>query len=267
MTATKSGGQTTKPGGPSFAALSQRVGYSRQARTVCLLLAFGFEPALHAQQKPPQPNPPTRVLPTVPTYSFAFEREGLAVHAYTIVVAQDGSGRYAGEEITPPSRATDPPSAPQPFGREFAVSPATAKKIATLAHSLHNFNVSCASKAKNIADTGKKRLSYAGPDGQGSCDYNYSENKDVQALTEVFEGLAETMDMGRHLDFLHRYDRLGLDDAITSFAQEVADGRALEVGTITPSLTSLAADPEVMQRVRNRAKTLLTLAPPDSESR
>jgi hypothetical protein len=226
---------------------------------VALLLSVALGPALHAQQK--QPDPPAKALPAIPTFSFSFEREGLPVHTYLIVVAQDGSGRYAGEEISHPGRATDPPSAPQPFSREFTVSQPTARKIATLAHDLHNFNVTCASKAKNIADTGKKRLTYQGPDGQGSCDYNYSENKNVQALTDIFQGLAETMDMGRHLDFLHRYDRLGLDEAISILAQEVTESRALEVGTIAPSLRSLAADPEVMQRVRTRAKTLLTDAP------
>jgi hypothetical protein len=202
----------------------------------------------------------------MPTFTFSFERDGLPVHVYSIVVGQDGSGRYTGEEIAQHAHATDPLPTPQPFSREFRVSPPTAKKIATLAHDLHNFAITCASKAKNIADTGKKRLSYLGPDGQGSCDYNYSENKSVQSLTEIFQGLAETMDTGRRLDFLHRYDRLGLDDAISSLAQEVTDGRALEVGTIAPSLRSLAGDQEVMQRVRTRAKTLLLQVPEGVES-
>ena len=110
---------------------------------------------------------------------------------------------------------------------------------------------------KNIADTGTKTLTYTGADATGSCTYNYTENKDVQALTDIFQALAETMDIGRQLDHLHRYDRLGLDEAMTSLAQEVASGRALEVGTIAPSLNSIAADGQVMERVRTKAKTLL----------
>jgi hypothetical protein len=236
-------------------------------RSAVLLLAAAAVPALCAQEKPPQLDPPAKALPAIPTFAFSFERQGLPVPTYTIVIAGDGSGQYAGTEIALSARSTDPPAASRPFGTKFNISPPTAKKIATLAHDLHNFTITCASKAKNIADTGKKRLSYLGPDGQGSCDYNYSENKDVQALTGIFQGLAETMDMGRHLDFLHRYDRLGLDEAISSFAQEVTDGRALEVGTIAPTLRSIAADAEVMQRVRNRAKTLLASVPADAETR
>jgi hypothetical protein len=233
---------------------------------VILLRTLALLPALHAQQ-PGQAVPSTSPLPSIPTYSFSFERDGLPVPTYIVVIARDGSGRYAGTEVTLPARASDPAPAPQPFGREFNVTPATAGKIAELAHGLHNFSVTCASKAKNIADTGRKRLTYLGPDGRGSCDYNYTENKNVQALTDIFQGVAETMDQGRRLDFLHRYDRLGLDDAIAFLAQEVSSGRALEIGIIAPSLHAIAEDEEVMQRVRARASSLLALTPADTASR
>ena len=118
-----------------------------------------------------------------------------------------------------------------------------------------------AGKAKNIADTGTKLLTYTGPDGAGSCTYNYTENKDVQALTDTFEAIAETMDRGRELDHLRRFDRLGLDAAITFLAQEVSEGRALELGTIATSLRSITANPELIQRVRMRASKLLELIP------
>ena len=69
------------------------------------------------------------------------------------------------------------------------------------------------------------------------------------------------MDEGRTIDHLHRYDRLGLDAELESFSREVSEGRALELGTIAPTLRSIADDPDVMQRVRTRASALLTLVP------
>jgi hypothetical protein len=63
------------------------------------------------------------------------------------------------------------------------------------------------------------------------------------------------------LDRLHRYDRLGLDAAMTFLAQEVSAGHALEVGTIAASLRSITADPDVMERVRTRAGALLAQIP------
>jgi hypothetical protein len=80
----------------------------------------------------------------------------------------------------------------------------------------------------------------------------------------LLRGIAETMDEGRELDRLHRYDRLGLDDAMASLTEEVSNGSAREVGTIAPSLRAIAADAEVLQRVRARAAALLNLIPPDA---
>jgi hypothetical protein len=94
-----------------------------------------------------------------------------------------------------------------------------------------------------------------------ACTYNYTENKDVQALTNIFEGIAETMDEGRTLEHLHRYDRLGLDAAMSFLTQEVSAGRALELGTIAPALRSIAQDADLMQRVRMQARALLSLVP------
>jgi hypothetical protein len=41
---------------------------------------------------------------------------------------------------------------------------------------------------------------------------------------------------------------------------EVEEKRALEIGNITSSLTSIVADDALMQKVRERAATLLALA-------
>ena len=54
---------------------------------------------------------------------------------------------------------------------------------------------------------------------RGSCVYNYSDNKNVALLTDTFLGIAFTLDEGRKLDFLHRYDRLGLDAEMTTFGE------------------------------------------------
>lgn len=199
---------------------------------------------------------------------FAFERQGLPVPKFKLTIHDDGSAVYEGEEVLSVAGAApataDPP---RPFRSQVQISLATAGRIFELSNKLDRFNTTCGSKVKNIADTGTKTLSYAAPDGAGTCTYNYSENKDVQALTEIFEGIAETMDQGRRLDYLRRFDRLGLDDAIAFLAQEVSSGRALEVGTIAASLRSIAEDADVMQRVRARARALLAQVVPGDGAR
>jgi hypothetical protein len=198
--------------------------------------------------------------------SFQFERVGLAVPRYTIEIREDGKGRYqADESEAAPNQASSSSSAVRYVGgkhidRAMTVSAATAAKIFKMARSLDYFNAACASKAKNIADTGKKTLSYIGTDGKGSCVYNYSENKSVSALTDMFIAMAFTMDEGRRLEFFHRYDRLGLDAEMTALAHEAQQGRAVELGTIAQTLDAIAGDMALMQRVRLRAARMLEQA-------
>jgi hypothetical protein len=208
-----------------------------------------------------QTNSPAPAAAATPEVSFQFERAGLPVPKFTIVVHEDGTGTYRGEEapVSGGARAAalQPATPGRPIDRSIKLSAPTVEMIFKTARSLDHFNVPCASKAKNIADTGKKTLSYSGQDGQGSCVYNYSENKSVAQLTETFQAIAFTMDEGRKLDFLHRFDRLGLYSEMDVLIHEVQEKRALEVGNIAPSLTAIVADEALMQKVRERAAKLL----------
>ncbi len=204
-------------------------------------------------------DPPIQTQPEV---SFQFDRPGLAVPRFTLRVQEDGTGSYQADEVAGSSsnasmrvEATE-----KHVDRALTLTPGTVKKIFTAARALDHFNVECASKAKNIADTGKKTLSYVGADGRGSCVYNYSENKNVQILTDTFLAIAFTLDEGRKLEFLHRYDRLGLDAETITLVEEVDAGHAIELETISPTLTAIAGDTAVMQRVRLRAAKLLEQA-------
>ena len=221
-----------------------------------VLLLAAMATSCAAQTAAPASAPSAR-----PEVSFNFERPGLLVPKYTIVVHEDGTGTYKAEEApvsggssamgvrgTSPGRTID---------RPMKFAPSTADTIFKTARSLDFFNITCPSKAKNIADTGKKTLSYSGPDGHGSCTYNYSENKSVTQLTEMFQAIAFTMDEGRKLDFLHRFDRLGLYSEMDTLIHEVEEKRAMELENIASSLTAIVADEALIQRVREKAAKLL----------
>lgn len=197
-----------------------------------------------------------------PEVSFQFERIGLPVPRFTIIVHEDGSGTYQAQlaAVSAGPGVGQPPASGPPINRPLKLRSSTTQTIFKTAHSLDRFNIECASKAKNIADTGKKTLSYKGADGQGSCLYNYSENKSVAQLTEMFQAIAFTMDEGRKLEFLHRFDRLGLYSEMDSLDHEVQQKRALELGNIAPALRSIIADEALMQKVRERAAHLLAMS-------
>jgi len=204
-------------------------------------------------------EPPTSAsAKTLAEVTFQFDRTGLPVPRFTLRVREDGTGNYQADQVEIAATATSMRGqAAQHIDRSINISRETVAKIFKETRALNYFNIECASKAKNIADTGKKTVSYSGSDGSGSCVYNYSENKKVGTLTDTLLAIAYTLDEGRKLEFLHRYDRLGLDAEMISFAEEVDAGRALELGTISPTLAAIADDTALIQRVRLRAQKML----------
>ena len=204
-------------------------------------------------------EPPTAIPAKTPAeVTFQFDRTGLPVPRFTLRLREDGTGRYDADQgeipATPNSMRGQ---AAQHIDQSIILTSTIVSKIFKAARSLNHFNIECASKLKNIADTGKKTLTYVGADGSGSCLYNFSENKSVDMLTSTFLAIAYTIDEGRRLAFLHRYDRLGLDAEMISFGQELDAGRALELGTISPTLAAIADDNALIQRVRLKAQKML----------
>jgi hypothetical protein len=209
-----------------------------------------------AQQTAPQP-----AVASAAVVSFEFDRPGLPVPHFVLAIHEDGSGTYQADEEE--RRSAD--SALQLVSRKHIerglnVSQGMVEKIFKSARMLNRFNMVCASKAKNIADTGKKTFTYSGADGSGTCTYNYSEDKSVATLGDTFFAIANTMDIGRKLEFERRFDRLGLDAELISLEHAVEEKDALELGSISSILNVIASDGDLMQRARLRAAKLLQQA-------
>jgi hypothetical protein len=220
-----------------------------------------------------QQEPATATLAGKPaTVRFEYSRPGLPVPNFTLEVDEEGHGRYQATEVlaVSPKFAQYAGVASQqetkPVDRTLEVSRGTLETIFRTTRTLNGFNISCASKAKNIANTGDKVLTYKSADGTGRCAYNYTENKNVDLLTNIFEGIAATLDQGRKLDFDHRYDRLGLDEDMNILAKGVEEKRVLELGNIFATLSSIADDTAIMQRVRQRASSLMEQAKQTTEA-
>ncbi len=225
-----------------------------------LLLLSASAGAQTSAQTPAQtPAPsPTPLAPAL--IRFQFDRPGLPTPRFRMEIREDGQGTYHAEPA-PPSNPTgtrvslEPPT--KIVDQTFQISPTLAAKIYRQAQAARQFRIACASRAKNVADTGSKTLTFEGPEGTSACTYNYTEKKEIAALTDIFLAIGATLDEGRRIEFMHRYDRLGLDAEVGQFEHTVADGRALGLSAIAPILQALVDDGELMQRVRQRAARLL----------
>ena len=195
---------------------------------------------------------------------FHFVRPGLPVPEFTFNLNPDGSGTYTASYVSSAPTSKYAPaysgvasSPPVQTTRPITLSPKTTTLLFERVRDPYGIRAGCESKVKNIADTGKKTITYTSAQGSSHCSYNYTENKSVAAMTDTFQGIAETLDEGRMIEQQHRYDRLGLDHQLSILSDNLRDGRALEVSTIAQVLQSLCDDAQVMDRVRKRAAGLL----------
>jgi hypothetical protein len=193
---------------------------------------------------------------------FTYENPKLQPAKYVVTVGEDGTGHFRSEGGGPASN--DPGNMPaDPQDGPIHISKALREGMFTVARKNKLFAIRCDDGAKNIAFQGTKTLQYEGPEGQGSCTFNWSKNPQIDKLTDQFESIAATLEEGNKLERQYEHGRLSLDTELELLEQMVQDGRAIEVENIAQILQKLAGDEAVLQRVQRRARALLALAKSD----
>jgi hypothetical protein len=191
-------------------------------------------------------------------FEVEYTNPGLTPAHWVLTLNPDGSGHFHSE------RGDAPHDPAQGFeaanvDRDIQVSAEYAGRVFATARQHKLFNTACESHMK-VAFQGWKKLSYRGPDGAGSCTFNYAKEKDVQELGESLVAVAEAIEEGARLEVLLQHDPLGLDKEMEYLTEAAGDGRVQQVETIRGILERLAGDEEVMDRVRKRARELLAKA-------
>jgi hypothetical protein len=191
---------------------------------------------------------------------FVYENPKLQPTKYVLTVGEDGNGHFRSESGGPVP--TDGESTPAQ-DRPIHISKALREAMFATARKSKLFATACDDGAKNIAFQGTKTLQYEGPEGKGSCTYNWSKLSQIDKLTDQFEAMAATLEEGGKLQRQYEHGRLSLDSELETLDQMVRDGRAIEVENIAPILQTIAGDEAVLQRVQRRARALLEAAKDD----
>jgi hypothetical protein len=206
----------------------------------------------------PSATPAQTSPPSGPVIVADFSNPDLVPSHWTITLRRDGSGHFHSDRGQPAPGETKEMDVPN-VDREFQVSAVYADHVFQVAQQHNWFNQECESHLK-VAFQGWKKFSYSGPDAQGSCTFNYSKDKQIQDLGDSLMGVSETLIEGARLEMLLQHDRLGLDREMEFLAEAAKDGRLREIGAIREILGRLEADPEVLDRVRKKARILLAHA-------
>lgn len=197
--------------------------------------------------------------PVEPTITFDLYWEDATPQNYTITVKSSGDTHYVSRDLTrsePASQESDPE-----YSRDFTMSPANRDRLFTLAKEANYFHGNFDFKHK-VANTGKKTLTYADPVRYFQATFNYSDNKDVEEITRLFQGISATIEHGRKLQFMRRFNKLGLDAELKGMEQMAQEGFLAEIQVIAPVLQSLANDSSVLHIARQRAERILASSSP-----
>lgn len=188
--------------------------------------------------------------------SITFDRvwNDFTPQSVTITVSANGAAKYRSRN---PGKSGDEID---DYQTDFTVSPACRDKLFRYAKEANYFDGDFAFKKHVVASTGKKTLSYSDPSRRFSTSYDYSENKAIQEITNILSGISSTIEHGRKLVFLRRFDKLGLEEELKAMEDAAESHSLAQLQIIQPTLQSIAEDTAILNIARQRAKKLAAKA-------
>ena len=158
---------------------------------------------------------------------------------------EEGSGTYDIRQLD------DPPN-PQPM----QISQGLTHKLFELAAELHNFRGVELDVHRRIADLGQKTFVYEKGSEKFQVTFNYTLNSAANQLLAIFDGLQrqelDLSDMVRTM----RYDHLGVNDVMTRVQNDIRNKLLPEPEALLPTLDQLAANDELVDIARQRARAI-----------
>jgi hypothetical protein len=140
------------------------------------------------------------------------------------------------------------------------MSPANRDRIFDLAKRADYFRGQVDLGKANLANTGSKTLAYKDGSRSSQATYNYSNKPAIQELTRLFQNISATLEYGLKLDYLHRYQKLALEDELKQMEQAAKSDQLDELQAIVPVVKRIVEDSTVMNVSRARAERLLALS-------
>jgi hypothetical protein len=198
-------------------------------------MAIVAPPSLEAQQaKGPDKLTYTKALKgSVPEYT-------------EITVDIDGLGSYQGRKLD------DPPN-PRPL----ILSADTVRELFNLARELGDFNSLDLDSHKNVANLGLKTLVFKHDGQKSKVEFNYTQNRKAQKLTNLFEGIAQVEQHLSSLEYSAHYDRLGLPRELTEIQIDLDNKALVDPELLVPMLQKIAQNSEFLHIAQLRAEDIL----------
>jgi hypothetical protein len=183
---------------------------------------------------------------SVPRLTFTKTLKGSSPEYTALSIDTSGKGTYDAHPLG------DPPS-PRPL----QISEATTARIFSLAESLNDFRSLELDSHHKVANMGLKRLTYEAGQEKNQVQYNYTENRTAQQLTDILEKIGNVEEQITQLQFEMKYDHLSLPEALLQIQLELDEHAYVEATLMLPMLEKISTDPRVMHLAQARAQEIV----------
>ena len=138
----------------------------------------------------------------------------------------------------------------------FEVGAGLRAKIFELAGQLNHFKGLDLDVHRKIANLGEKTFRWEAPGESYEVKFNYTLNTQATQLLQICEGLARQQELIDLLTRRTKYDRLGVNDALLQFENDMIKGVLPEPQRALPLLDQIAGDSRFVEIARQRARAL-----------
>jgi hypothetical protein len=187
-----------------------------------------------------------QVSPSVPRLTFTKLLKGSSPEYMELSIDATGQGTYD-------SRKLDDPPAPRPL----QISAGTATRIFSLVESLGNFRSLDLNSRHKVANMGLKTLTYEAGNETNKVQFNYTENRTAQQLTETLEKIGNVEDRTTQLEYAMKYDPLGLPQALLQIQVGLGDNDFVEPALMIPTLQKISTNSRFMHLAQSRAQEIV----------
>ena len=222
-------------------------------RSFAILVVLAWMAALISSQPAAWAQKPDQASAT-PSITFERVWEEFTPQSVTITVSANGATKYSSRN---PGKTGDDADE---YQTEFTMSRDRCDKLFRYAKEADYFQGDFTFKKHAVASTGKKTLTYVDASRHFNTTYDYSEHKAIQEITSIFMGISSTIEHGRKLQFLRRFDKLGLEAELKAMEDAAESHSLVEIQLIAPTLESIAEDHAILNIARQRAHRLLAKA-------
>ena len=109
---------------------------------------------------------------------------------------------------------------------------------------------------RKIANLGEKTFRWEAPGESYEVKFNYTLNTQATQLLQICEGLARQQELIGLLNSRMKYGRLGVNDALLQFENDLSKGILPEPLRALPLLDQIAGDLRLVEIARQRARAL-----------